>query len=123
MLFINNEDVEKVITMKDTLEVLEEGHKELAKGELVGRPRVDIYTEIDSEEKFHRWGTMEGSSKRLQRFAIRMKSDVVSWSVRYGTKVEDKYCLRPGLFCGLIFLFSRGTVSHLPSSTTGTYNI
>jgi len=106
MLFINNEEVEKVLTMKDTLEVLEEGHKELGKGELVGRPRVDIYTETNSEERFHRWGTMEGSSKRLQRFAIRMKSDVVSWPVRYGTKVEDKYSLRPGLFCGLVFLFS-----------------
>jgi len=106
MLFINNKEVEQVLTMKDTLSALEEGHKELAKGELVGRPRVDIYTETDSEDRFHRWGTMEGSSKRLQRFAIRMKSDVASWPVRHGTKVEDKYCVRPGLFCGLIFLFS-----------------
>ena len=106
MLFINNKEVEQVLTMKDTLSALEEGHKELGKGELVGRPRVDIYTETNSEDRFHRWGTMEGSSKRLQRFAIRMKSDVVSWPIRYGTKVEDKYSLRPGLFCGLIFLFS-----------------
>ena len=50
MLLINNEEVERVLTMKDTLEVLEEGHKELGKGELVGRPRVDIYTETNSEE-------------------------------------------------------------------------
>ena len=106
MLFINNKEVEQVLTMKDTLSALEEGHKELAKGELVGRPRVDIYTETDSEDKFHRWGTMEGSSKGLQRFAIRMKSDVASWPVRHGTKVEDKYCVRPGLYCGLIFLLS-----------------
>lgn len=106
MLFINNKEVEKVLTMKDTLSALEEGHRELAKGELVGRPRVDVLTETSSNERFHRWGTMEGSSKRLQRFAIRMKSDVVSWPTRYGTRVEDKYCLRPGLFCGLIFLFS-----------------
>jgi ornithine cyclodeaminase/alanine dehydrogenase-like protein (mu-crystallin family) len=49
---------------------------------------------------------MEGSSKSLQRFAIRMKSDVVSWPVRHGIKVEDKYCVRPGLYCGMIFLFS-----------------
>ncbi len=90
MLFINNKEVEQVLTMKGTLSALEEGHRELAKGELVGRPRVDIYTETTSEDKFHRWGTMEGSSKSLQRFAIRMKSDVASWPVRFGTKVEDK---------------------------------
>jgi alanine dehydrogenase len=106
MLFINNDEVEKVLTMEDTLRVIEEGHKELARGELAGRPRVDVYTETREPEKFHRWGTMEGSSKSLQRFAIRMKSDVVSWPVRYGTRVEDKYCVQPGLYCGLIFLFS-----------------
>lgn len=106
MLFINNNEVKQVLTMKDTLSALEEGHRELAKGELVGRPRVDIYTETEAEDRFHRWGTMEGSSKRLQRFAIRMKSDVASWPVRHGIKVEDKYCMQPGLFCGLIFLVS-----------------
>ena len=95
MLFIDNNAVEKVLTMADTLRVIEEGHKELARGELAGRPRVDIYTETRSADSFHRWGTMEGSSKGLQRFAIRMKSDVVSWPVKHGIKVEDKYCVRP----------------------------
>lgn len=106
VLFINNDEVEKVLAMEDTLRVLEEGHKELARGELVGRPRVDIYTETRSKDEFHRWGTMEGSSHGLQRFAIRMKSDIVTWPVRHGTRVEDKYCVQPGLFCGLVFLFS-----------------
>ncbi|MGH7767226.1 MAG: ornithine cyclodeaminase family protein [Candidatus Binatia bacterium] len=106
MLFINNDEVAAVLTMGDTLRVLEEGHKELARGELAGRPRVDVYTETRDGEKFHRWGTMEGSSKGLQRFAIRMKSDVVSWPVRNGLRVEDKYCVQPGVYCGLVFLFS-----------------
>jgi alanine dehydrogenase len=106
MLFINNEEVEKVLTMEDTLRVLEEGHRELARGDLAGRPRVDVYTETSDRGKFHRWGTMEGASKGLRRFAIRMKSDVVSWPVRNGIQVEDKYCVQPGLYCGLVFLFS-----------------
>jgi len=106
MLLINNADVAKVLTIEDTLRVLEDGHRELARGDLAGRPRVDIYTETGAPDRFHRWGTMEGSSKGLQRFAIRMKSDVVSWPVRFGVKVEDKYCVQPGLFCGLILLFS-----------------
>lgn len=109
MLLINNEDVARVLTIEDALRVLEEGHKELARGELVSRPRVDIYTETHSKDQFHRWGTMEGASKRLQRFAIRMKSDVVSWPEIVGRRVEDKYCVSPGLFCGLIFLFHTET--------------
>jgi alanine dehydrogenase len=109
MLFINNDDVKKVLTVEDTLRVLEEGHRELARQELVARPRVDIYTETDDSASFHRWGTMEGSSKGLHRHAIRMKSDVVSWRDHGGGRVEDKYCVQPGLFCGLIFLVDTNT--------------
>ncbi|MDP2644948.1 MAG: hypothetical protein Q8P24_08410 [Desulfobacterales bacterium] len=86
----------QVLTIEDTLRILEVGHKELARGDLAGRPRVDIYTETGNADRFHRWGTMEGSGKGLQRFAIRMKSDVVSWPERFGVQVEDKYCVRPG---------------------------
>ncbi|HEX9879823.1 MAG TPA: ornithine cyclodeaminase family protein [Candidatus Binatia bacterium] len=106
MRFINNKEVEQVLTMADTLRVIEEGHRELGRGELVGRPRIDIVTETKSKDRFHQWGTMEGSSKSLKRIAIRMKSDMVSWPLRHGSRVEEKFCFQPGLFCGLVFLFS-----------------
>lgn len=109
MLFLNNEDVQQVLTVEDTLRVLEEGFLDLGRQALVSRPRVDIYTETTRTGEFHRWGTMEGSSSRLRRLAIRMKSDVVSWAVRNGVHLEDKYCVRPGLFCGLIFLVDTDT--------------
>jgi ornithine cyclodeaminase/alanine dehydrogenase-like protein (mu-crystallin family) len=48
---------------------------------------------------------MEGGSTRGY-FGIRMKSDVI-WQDEYGgTRTQEKYCVRPGLFCGLIWLFS-----------------
>ena len=48
---------------------------------------------------------MEGANDGF--FAIRMKSDVVTWP-RDGSGVwrENKYCVQPGTFCGLIMLFS-----------------
>ena len=52
MLFINNDEVEKVLTMEDTLRVIEEGHKELARGELAGRPRVDKIPRRESPRSF-----------------------------------------------------------------------
>ncbi|MDP2645075.1 MAG: hypothetical protein Q8P24_09055 [Desulfobacterales bacterium] len=105
MLFINNDDVQQVLRVADALRVLEDGHRELAAMTLVARPRVDIYTETPAAGAFYRWGTMEGSSKGLQRHAIRMKSDIVSWRDHGGGRVEDKHCMQPGLYCGLIFLF------------------
>jgi ornithine cyclodeaminase/alanine dehydrogenase-like protein (mu-crystallin family) len=38
-----------------------------------------------------------------------MKSDVVSWRDHAGGRVEDKYCVEPGLYCGLIFLLDTNT--------------
>ncbi|MBM2810060.1 MAG: Ornithine cyclodeaminase [Chloroflexi bacterium] len=109
MLFINNDDVREVLTVVDAIAAIEEGHRELGRGDLAIRPRIDLYTESSSPSRFYRWGTMEGSSKGLHRHAIRMKSDVVSWRDHGGGRVEDKYCSQPGLFCGLIFLLDTET--------------
>jgi len=105
MLFLNNEDVARLLTVEDALHALEEGHRDLAAQRLVSRPRIDIYTETDAADRLHRWGTMEGSSKSLRRLAIRVKSDIVSWPTVAGRVREEKYCLRPGLYCGLVLLF------------------
>jgi alanine dehydrogenase len=50
---------------------------------------------------------MEGASKTLGIFAIRMKSDIISWPRDpNGGWTEEKYCVKPGTYCGLILLFS-----------------
>ena len=109
MIFLTNSDVQQVLTMKDCIRVLEEGELEQSRGELVARPRIDIITSTRTPHRFYRWGTMEGTSKKLQAHAIRMKSDVVYWE-RHGDRVaEEKYASRPGLFCGLVFLFDTST--------------
>lgn len=103
MLLINNEEVEKLLDMKTCLEALETGYRDLVKGDAAYRPRVDLWSPCDRPDGYHRWGTMEGSSRSFGTFAIRMKSDIVYWP---GGETEKKYCVEPGTFCGLIFLFS-----------------
>jgi len=92
-----------VLTMKDTIEVLEEAYADLAAKEAVCRPRVDIQIPTSDPHKAYQWGTMEGGSTRGY-FAIRMKSDVIRETVYNGVRTQEKYCTKPGLFCGLIFL-------------------
>ena len=48
---------------------------------------------------------MEGGST-AGYFAIRMKSDVIYETQYNGVLTQEKYCMRPGLFCGLILLTS-----------------
>ena len=68
------------------------------------RPRIDFY--VPNEPHYYRWGTMEGASRKLGVFAIRMKSDMLAWENQDGFMVEDKYCMERGTYCGLIFLTS-----------------
>ena len=109
MIFLTNYDVQQILKMENCIRVLEEGEVEQARGELVARPRIDIITSTRTPHRFYRWGTMEGTSKALQSHAIRMKSDVVYWERRGDRVIEEKYASRPGLYCGLVFLFDTST--------------
>ena len=59
-LMINNDHVSQVLTMKDTIEVLEDAYQSLAAGEAVCRPRIDIQIPTSDPRKAYQWGTMEG---------------------------------------------------------------
>ena len=86
------------------LNAMEEAYRELNEGRAGYRPRIDFY--VPEEPHYYRWGTMEGASRKLGVFAIRTKSDMLAWEEQDGFKVEDKYCMQRGTYCGLIFLLS-----------------
>jgi ornithine cyclodeaminase/alanine dehydrogenase-like protein (mu-crystallin family) len=103
MLLINNQEVEKLLDMKACLEALEVAYDDLLKGDAVYRPRLDLWMPCARPDGYYRWGTMEGASRKLGVFAIRMKSDIVHWP---NGETEEKYCIKPGTFCGLVMVFS-----------------
>jgi alanine dehydrogenase len=102
-LILNNDDVQSVLTMEITMAALERAYAELTRQEAVCRPRIDIQIPTKDPAKLYQWGTMEGGSTSGY-FAIRMKSDVVYEREYGGTRTQEKYCVRPGKFCGLILL-------------------
>jgi ornithine cyclodeaminase/alanine dehydrogenase-like protein (mu-crystallin family) len=104
-LILNNDDVQQVLTMEITMKALEGAYTELTRQEAVCRPRIDIQIPTNDPEKIYQWGTMEGGSMSGY-FAIRMKSDVIYEQEYQGAITQEKYCLRPGRFCGLILLTS-----------------
>jgi len=104
-LILSNDDVKSVLTMKTTMEALEEAYRQMSRGEAVCRPRIDIQIPTRDPRKVYQWGTMEGGSISGY-FAIRMKSDVVYEREYEGARTQEKYCFEPGKFCGLILLVS-----------------
>ena len=107
MLFIDNDTVKQTLSIADSIDSQDRAFRGLVDGGSIHRPRIDVYVPTGREEDYYRWGTMEGASRDLGVFAIRMKSDVVSWPEdASGNWTEEKYCVEPGTYCGLIMLFS-----------------
>ena len=105
MLFIHNDVAARVLKMADVINVQEEALRQVAEGAAVARPRIDVYAPCEREDAYWRWGTMEGANAGY--FAIRMKSDIMYWPESdQGHRTQEKYCVEPGTFCGLIMLFS-----------------
>jgi ornithine cyclodeaminase/alanine dehydrogenase-like protein (mu-crystallin family) len=106
MLLIDNATVSQLLTMEMTMAALEQSYLDLAQGRGICRPRIDVSIPTGDPDKEYRWGTMEGGSSGGY-FAIRMKSDIIYHATAPdGTRTQEKYCQRPGLFCGLILLTS-----------------
>jgi alanine dehydrogenase len=105
VILLNNQDIQQVLTAEMTLAALEKSYRDLIVGEAVCRPRIDIRIPTRTPGRVYQWGTMEGGSTSGY-FAIRMKSDVLEEREYNGARTEEKFCVRPGLFCGLILLTS-----------------
>jgi alanine dehydrogenase len=106
-LLISNQDVEQVLDIRICIDAIEEGIKEYYRGDATCRPRIDVWAPSTAPEGYYQWGSMEGTSRHYGVFATRIKSDIAYWSEGgNGVRTQEKYCQRPGLFCGLILLFS-----------------
>src|SRR5262249_28364665 len=105
MLIIDNALVARLLTMQDTIAALERSYRDLALHEAVCRPRIDIRIPTSDPARNYQWGTMEGGAASGY-FAIRMKSDIIYETSYEGVTTQEKYCVKPGTYCGLILLTS-----------------
>lgn len=107
MLLINNDVVQQVLTMRECIAAQEAAFAGLLTGKAIFRPRIDTYVPCDREDGYYRWGSVEGASDGV--LAVRLKSDIVHWPRGAdGMVSESKYCVQPGTYCGLVFLYSTG---------------
>jgi len=77
VLVISNHDVEEVLDANETVRALEAAYRDLAKGDAICRPRIDLGIPTGESSNVYQWGTMEGGSSASGYFAIRAKSDIV----------------------------------------------
>jgi alanine dehydrogenase len=105
MLLLKDDDVQKVLTIPMTLEALDETQKEIVKGNAASMGRIDVYLPCERPESYYRWALMTGGAKRDGFVVARMLSDIVSWPGEKGNQRENKHCIQPGTYFGMLVMF------------------
>jgi ornithine cyclodeaminase/alanine dehydrogenase-like protein (mu-crystallin family) len=109
-LILSNDDVEKLLTMKDAIEVLEEAYVELAEGRGVSRTRSDCFTATERPDALYSLKSMDGVVPKLGVGAVRINSDIVTWPSDGDSSRRVKVPSAPGnRYVGLVLLFSSKT--------------
>jgi alanine dehydrogenase len=109
-LILSNDDVNKLITMPECIDALEEAYVELAEGRGITRTRSDCITPTQRPDAVYGLKSMDGVCPKLGVGAIRINSDIVTFPKRGNTVVREKIPAAPGnRWCGLVLLFSVDT--------------
>ncbi|HYY87963.1 MAG TPA: ornithine cyclodeaminase family protein, partial [Chloroflexota bacterium] len=104
MLYLSNADVQSVLDMATCLDALRAGYRDLARGDAAYVPRIDLWAPTGGDDDYYCFGSMTGVSRSAGVVAVRIKSDVITWSD--GGKTTEKYCVQPGTYSGIILLYS-----------------
>ena len=106
-LILSNDDVGKLITMPECIDVLEEAYVELAEGRGISRTRSDCITPTGRADALYSLKSMDGVVPKLGVGAVRINSDIVTWPKRGNNIRREKVPAAPGnRYVGLVLLFS-----------------
>jgi alanine dehydrogenase len=106
VLYLSNADVQAVLDMRTCLDALRAGYADLAQGDAAYVPRIDLWCPTNREDDYYCLGSMAGVCRSLGVVAIRIKSDVLTWSEG---RTQEKYCVEPGTYSGIVLLYSTHT--------------
>jgi ornithine cyclodeaminase/alanine dehydrogenase-like protein (mu-crystallin family) len=111
-LFLNNDDIAQLITMKDTMEALEVLYREMGEGVAITAPRSDVHSPTAAAASAegpmaHYLKSMSGASPHFGTAALRFSSDIVAWRETGGGMRREKLPMLPGQrWMGIVMLFS-----------------
>jgi alanine dehydrogenase len=105
-LILSNDDVDKLLTMPDCIDVLEDAYVELAEGRGVNRTRSDCITPTSRPDAVYGLKSMDGVIPKLGIGAIRINSDIVTFPKKGNNIRREKIPAANGRYVGLVLLFS-----------------
>ena len=106
-LILSNDDVAKVLTMRDCIDVMEDAYIELAEERGVSRRRSDCFAPTSRADALYSLKTMDGIAPKLGVGAVRINSDIITWPKRGNNLRREKVPAAPNnRYVGLVLLFA-----------------
>ena len=103
-LLLNNEEISRLISMRECVEILDEAYREHGLGRAAHRRRSNIMVPT-GEGRTYVFANFEGTVIKSGYHAIRLRSDVNEWLDEKSGRTT-KWASRPGLYCGLALLYN-----------------
>jgi len=106
-LVLSNEDIEKLLTITECMDVLERAYIEMSEGRSVNRVRSDCLVPSKRKDAIYSLKSMDAVIPELGVGAVRIDSDIVTWPKQGANFRRVKVPLAPnGRYVGLVLLFS-----------------
>src|SRR6476646_11353783 len=119
-LILSNDDVEKLLSMPECIDLMEEAYIELAEGRGISRTRSDCFAPTTRPDALYSLKSMDGVAPKLGVGAVRINSDIVTWPKRGNAMRREKVAAAPNnRYVGLVLLFSVVAVSLKKNMTDG----
>jgi ornithine cyclodeaminase/alanine dehydrogenase-like protein (mu-crystallin family) len=110
LLILNNEEIESLLTVELSLQILEKAYKEWSEGRAINRPRTDLYLPGSVASGVYVFKSMEAGLLNPPVAALRLNSDVIHWQEKGDLTIKQKIPSAPGgKWVGLVLLFSAAT--------------
>ena len=105
MLFLDNEAIEPLIDPARVIAAQDAAYRAFAQGTGICPPRIDVQSAEGEGGRHFQLGLSAGIGETYA--ALRIKADVVFEEMIEGRRRKNKFCGRPGQYCGLVLLFDR----------------
>ncbi len=106
VIVLTNEQVRTLVPIGVYVDAIESAYREYGMGRAVIQTRTDLYGESPAENQYCVFKSMVGMLPKDHVVALRINSDVISWTRRQGNLRKEKVpAAEGGRWVGLVFVF------------------
>jgi alanine dehydrogenase len=106
VIVLTNEQVRALVPIAAYVDAIESAYREYGMGRAVIQTRTDLYGESPAENQYCVFKSMVGMLPKDHVVALRINSDVISWTRREGNLRKEKVpAAEGGRWVGLVFVF------------------